>query len=141
MCGHCFAAMTDVVHVLFFNCRWTYTGQLLNGERRQSEREERTNSYEYFPQEKQELPWKWLKFTVSEEEGGRKSVTQGTQTSSDSPPTHAATQTDTDLSHVPSDSKVINEGVVDALIASEKRYRDKYKALKHAFGVKKSKCL
>lgn len=136
MCGSCFSPMTEMLHVLFFNCRWSYRGMLLNGERRYSLQEQRTSSYEYFPGELQELPWKWLKFSIGEESGGRKVIPQNVQTQIvDQAKNSAAVQTEED-SRTSNEARVIDEQAIDMLLVREKTYHQKYRTLKRRLLVK-----
>lgn len=118
MCGQCFATISDILHVFFFRCDWSYSGQLVTDEVLSEARQ--TQSIDYFPLEKQQLSWKWLKFTVSPDS---KKLHKSTQT--DSLSVSKATQTEPN-----SRNFVAENELVASLLDQAKRYRDKYHALK-----------
>ena len=109
--------------MLFFSCRWSYSGRLISGERRRSVQEQKAGGFEYFPGELQELPWRWLKFSIAEEGGVRRRFAQSSE------PASASVQTDFDLSSH-TETHVIDEELVDTLLSTEKMYQEKYRALK-----------
>ena len=129
MCGSCYSPLTEVISVLFFSCRWSYSGRLISGERRRSVQEQKAGGIEYFPGELQELPWRWLKFSIAEEGGVRRRFAQGAQQTQSSEPASASAQTDFDLSSH-TETHVIDEELVDTLLSTEKLYQEKYRALK-----------
>lgn len=128
MCGSCYSPLTDIVNVLFFSCRWSYSGRLISGEKRRSSQEQKASGFEYFPGELQELSWRWLKFSIGEERGVRRMLVQGAQTQS-SEPACSSVQTDLDSSSH-TETHVIDEELVDTLLATEKHYQEKYRKLK-----------
>ena len=130
MCGSCYSPITEVLNVLFFSCRWTYSGRLISGERQRSAQEQKTSAFEYFPKELQELPWRWLKFTIGDDSGARRRLIQTGQTQlNDQLRSTSSVQTDLDTSSY-TETHVIDEDLVDTLLATEKYYHEKYHTLK-----------
>lgn len=134
MCGSCYSPITEVLNVLFFSCRWTYCGRLISGERQRSTQEQKTSAFEYFPKELQELPWRWLKFSIGDESGVRRRLIQNGQSQQSSQPNDglrstSSVQTDFDTSSYTA-THVIDEDLVSTLLATEKVYRQKYRTLK-----------
>jgi hypothetical protein len=78
----------------------------------------------YFPSEKQQLSWKWLKFSVNPEAGKQSKHTQTDNF-------RLSTEVQTD--EISSDSEV-----VASLMNRAKRYCDKYHALKEALKKQKT---
>jgi len=123
MCGQCFSTISDILQVYFFKCRWSYAGQLMSDE--EMSESGQASDIDYFPMEKQQLPWKWLKFTVSPEAGRQSKHTQ-----TDNFRLSIGVQTE----QTPRDK----EKVVASLMDEANRYRDKYHALKETLKRRKT---
>lgn len=83
--------------------------------------EGQAHNIDYFPVEKQQLSWKWLKFTVGPEPGKHSKHTQ-----TDNHRHSIGVQTEESSSHK------VDSDVTTPLIDQLKRYRDKYHALKES---------
>lgn len=122
MCGQCFSAITDILQVYFYKCRWSYAGQLMSEE--ELSQDGQTSDIYYFPLEKQQLPWKWLKFSVNPETGKQSKYTQ-----TDNFRLSAEVQTE----EIPNEKEVMT-----SLMNQTKHYRDKYHDLKEALKKQKT---
>ena len=138
MCGQCFAAISEILYVFFYKCKWSFTGQLLSTLQRFTEPEHCTAAIEYFPQDKQLLNWKWLKFTVSDDAVPQRMVSQATQTLGELRGACVSVQTDFQ-DRTSQEDPVISCEVVDSLIRQAQHYEEKYRNLKEA-AEKKYRC-